>query len=138
MKRLALALVLFAFPAQAEIRTMQLRSPAAYDGDTLYVVVPELPTPLQRMSVRVLGIDTAEIRGKCEAEKVQARAARDFVLRVFRGQTTVTLDVIGWDKYGGRFDAHVQMPDGEDLGQALIAAGLARPYDGGKRQGWCD
>jgi hypothetical protein len=25
-----------------------------------------------------------------------------------------------------------------DLGAALIAAGLAQPYDGGRRPSWCD
>ncbi|WP_290897841.1 thermonuclease family protein [Hoeflea sp.] len=28
--------------------------------------------------------------------------------------------------------------DGRDVAKALIAAGLARPYDGGRREGWCD
>jgi endonuclease YncB( thermonuclease family) len=27
--------------------------------------------------------------------------------------------------------------DGRDLGEALIAAGLARPYSGRRRPGWC-
>ena len=44
------------------------------------------------------------------------------------------------DKYPRRVDAYVTMPDGRDLGLALIAAGLARPYSGGHRAGWggCD
>jgi endonuclease YncB( thermonuclease family) len=31
----------------------------------------------------------------------------------------------------------VTMPDGRDLGEALVSAGLARPYDRGQRQSWC-
>lgn len=135
--RLALLLCLLSSPAIAEPWTVRLRSPAAYDGDTLYLIVPELPEPLQRMSVRVLGVDTPEIRGRCEAEKRKAADARAFVLHAFRGATTVELDVVGWDKYGGRVDAHVTMPDGRDLASALIEAGLGRPYDGGARRGWC-
>jgi endonuclease YncB( thermonuclease family) len=27
--------------------------------------------------------------------------------------------------------------DGESLGESLIDAGYARPYAGGKKQGWC-
>ena len=41
-----------------------------------------------------------------------------------------------WDKYGGRIDAEVWIDD-ILLSDALIAAGLARPYNGGKRAGWC-
>ena len=138
MIRATALLLLLAFPAFAEPWTARLRSPAAYDGDTLSVIVPELPDPLQRMSVRVLGVDTPEIRGRCESERRKAADARAFVLFAFRGAETVEIDVIGWDKYGGRIDAHVRMPDGRDLATALIEAGLGRPYDGGRRAGWCD
>ena len=41
------------------------------------------------------------------------------------------------DKYPKRVDAYVRLPDGCDLGLALIAAGLARFYSGGHRAGWC-
>ncbi|SDF83921.1 thermonuclease family protein [Thalassobaculum litoreum] len=138
MRYLLILLCLIAAPAVAEPWTVKLRSPAAYDADTLYVLVPSLPESLQRMSIRVMGIDAPEIRGKCEREKVHARAARDFVLSALKGEEVVTVDVIGWDKYGGRIDAHVALPDGRDLGTVLVRAGLARVYDGGARRGWCD
>jgi len=28
--------------------------------------------------------------------------------------------------------------DGEDLAEELFVAGLARAYDGGQREGWCE
>ena len=28
--------------------------------------------------------------------------------------------------------------DGEDLAEELMVAGLARAYDGGQREGWCE
>ena len=37
---------------------------------------------------------------------------------------------------GGRVDATV-IADGADVGKVLIEEGLARPYSGGKRRGWC-
>lgn len=142
LSRLAALLCLLAAPAAAEPWTVQLdRSPGravAYDGDTLYVLVPELPGKLRQVSVRVLGIDTPEIRGRCEAERRLAVEARDYLVSLFEGADLVVLDVDGWDKYGGRIDARVITPDGRDLAALLVAAGLARPYDGGKRQGWCD
>jgi len=40
---------------------------------------------------------------------------------------------------GGRwmFTAEVVV-DGAPVAETMIAAGHARPYDGGRRQGWCD
>jgi endonuclease YncB( thermonuclease family) len=32
----------------------------------------------------------------------------------------------------------VHLPDGRDLGNVVVAAGLARPYTGGPRGGWCE
>ena len=40
------------------------------------------------------------------------------------------------DKYQSRIDAKVACPSG-DVSAALLAAGLVRPYNGGRRQGWC-
>ena len=34
--------------------------------------------------------------------------------------------------------ARVTTEAGDDLAALLIGARLARPYDGGTRQGWCD
>jgi endonuclease YncB( thermonuclease family) len=63
--------------------------------------------------------------------------ARDYTRALVAGKV-VTLTAIEPDKYDKRVDAYVQLPDGRDLGNALIAAGLGRPYSGGHRDGWCD
>ena len=47
--------------------------------------------------------------------------------------TNVTLG-----KYGGRIIADVLLADGRSLAALLIAEGLGREYDGGRREGWCD
>ena len=39
------------------------------------------------------------------------------------------------DRYG-RTLAHLTV-NGRDVGGVLIGEGLARPYNGGRRQGWC-
>ena len=49
----------------------------------------------------------------------------------------VLLEDVREDKYPKRVDAYVITPDGRDLGEALLSAGLARAYDGGQRQSWC-
>ena len=41
------------------------------------------------------------------------------------------------DKYAGRVLADVVTDDGTDLREAMLASGLARPYDGGGRDPWC-
>lgn len=82
-----------------------------------------------------LGIDTPEIRGKCAEEKALALKAKAALQELLKG------DVELWDihngKYAGRVLAHVTA-DGISVPDALINLGLARPYDGGKRSGWCD
>jgi endonuclease YncB( thermonuclease family) len=77
------------------------------------------------------------MRGKCESEKANARAAKAFTTRVIlQAGKTVTLSGLKWDKYGGRVDADVYV-GGQNLAALLIRQGYARPYGGEKRNGWC-
>lgn len=109
-----------------------------YDGDTLFVDIPNFPSILgEDMPIRVRGIDTPEIRGKCPEEKVIAKQARDQVRLWSENAERVELTNIERGKYF-RLVATVLI-DGEDIGEKLVKLGLARPYDGqGKRQGWCN
>lgn len=134
---LALALAAcIAPPAPAADRWLVLRAPIAYDGDTIYVTAANVAPELAEMSVRIRGIDTPEIRGDCPAEKAMALEARDYVRNLLSNGYPVEFTGLAWDKYGGRILATVDV-NGHDLGSMLIAEGLARPYDGGKRQSWC-
>ena len=109
----------------------------AYDGDTIYVNIPGLPGEIAEMSVRVRGVDTPEIRGKCETEKSLASKARDFARQSLKSAKHVEFCEPEWGRYGGRIVASVRI-DGKALDQELINQGLARPYDGKtKRQPWC-
>jgi len=85
---------------------------------------------------RIRGADAPEMEARCAAEKRLALAAKQFTTSRLVGRT-VLLEDVREDKYPKRVDAYVIMPDGRDLGEALISAGLARPYDGGHRQSWC-
>ena len=115
----------------------EYRNNLCYDGDTCYVIAPSLPVPLQKMSVRILGIDTPEIRGKCEEEKKLALEARAFANKMFRDAETIEFANLDWDKYGGRVLADVYI-DGKSYRDEIINTGLARPYDGGTKQEWCE
>lgn len=109
----------------------------AVDGDTLAFYALDFPKPLQKMSIRIDGIDTPEstYRAKCETEKKLGVEAKEFVkyrLTVCDLRVTVT----GWGKYGGRALGDIYLC-GEDLKHTLISKGYARPYDGGKKSDWC-
>ena len=109
----------------------------AYDGDTIHVTVPGLPAELSKMSIRLDGVDTPEIRGKCEAERQKAKAARAITRRwLLAHMTDIRVCNPKWGKYAGRIVARIKSGN-EDLTQALLKAGLGRVYHGGKRQGWC-
>lgn len=107
------------------------------DGDTLEVRVAIWLGQDVVTHVRLLGIDTPELRGKCDAEKAKAAAARDLLRSLVEGQP-VTLRDVAYDKYGGRVLALVSGADGKPLADRLITAGLARAYDGKARAGWCE
>ncbi|WP_430437926.1 thermonuclease family protein [Oceanibaculum nanhaiense] len=108
---------------------------SAYDGDTVTVRAWIWPGQSVETAVRVRGIDTPEIRGECESEKA-AVAARDHARQLLQEAGEVALAQIAPDKYGGRVVATL-LVDGEDFAELMLAAGHGRPYDGGRREGWC-
>ena len=115
----------------------EYRGNVCYDGDTCYVSAPVLPGKLSKMSVRVLGIDTPEIKGKCEKEKELALIGRQTANELFRAADVIEFKDLKWDKYGGRVLSNVYL-DGKLYSDILIEKGLARPYDGGAKKGWGD
>ena len=88
------------------------------------------------MSIRVLGIDTPEIRGKCSEEKKLALKARIFANKVFRSANKIEFKNLQWGKYGGRLLSDVYLDD-KLYSKMIIDEGLARPYDGKTKKGWC-
>jgi endonuclease YncB( thermonuclease family) len=108
------------------------------DGDTLTVNLPGLPAALNPVAVRLRSVDAPETggRAKCAAERKLAERATLFTRQAVTVARRIEFGSPSWDKYGGRVDAEVWV-DGELLADQLIAAGLARRYDRGKRAGWC-
>jgi endonuclease YncB( thermonuclease family) len=138
MKVLAFLLILFPSMALADwLELREFRGNVCYDGDTCYVTAKTLPTELQKMSIRILGIDTPEIRGDCDKEKALAVQGKELANSLFRAAKTIEFKNLDWDKYGGRILADVYL-DGELYSKKLIDAGLARPYFGDKKQSWCE
>ena len=108
-----------------------------YDGDTITFNLPNLhPIIGEKISVRVNGIDTPEIKGNCEKEKYKAQQAKEMVAEILKDAEQITLKNMERGKYF-RIAADV-LVDGEDLGDMLVEAGVAVRYDGGKKSHkWC-
>ncbi len=107
-----------------------------YDADTFRVNIAGWPSIVgQRMPIRVNGVDAPEIRGKCKEEKLAARLAKQYTVAMLRGAKRIELRNIRRGKYF-RVLADVYA-DGKSVAEELIGAGLARPYEGGTRGGWC-
>lgn len=121
-RALCLALLLLSLPAQSE----EYRSVQVVDGDTLRIA------GLGR--VRVVGVDTPELRGQCERERELAQQAHTFTRRFLRG-AVVEVVLLGKDRYS-RYLARVSV-EGRDLAEALIAAGLGRNCGPRRCNDWC-
>ena len=109
-----------------------------YDGDTIRFNLPLYPPIAGKdIRVRVNGIDTPEIKGKCKKEKYEAQQARDMVADILKDAEKITLKNMKRGKYF-RIAADVII-DGENLADMLIEAGMAIKYDGRKKNHkWCD
>ena len=105
------------------------------DGDTIEISAQVWLGLRLTSHVRIRGIDTPELRGECASEKAMAAQARDRLMRL--AGTSISIAHIADDKYAGRVLADAVAADGTNLGAAMLASGLARPYDGGTRGDWC-
>ena len=138
MKRLCVCLFcLMLLPAAALARRIESAMEAVVervvDGDTIKVVlVGDMPELFREESVRLRHCDTPEKRDERPEVAALAIRATDYTAsRIAPGQH-ITLHEVGFDKYGGRLLADVEV-DGVNLCRSLIDAGLAHPYEGGKK-----
>lgn len=127
-------------PPHADLRGAPARIAAeilyVVDGDTFDARLTVGPDRVVTARVRLRGVDTPELHGQCAAEERDAAAARG-VLRDLLADGGVILSSPGTDKYG-RVLADVSTRRTASVAAALLAAGVARPYQGGRRLGWCD
>ena len=110
---------------------------SVYDGDTFRVDIDSLPPIVgKNIPIRLNGVDSPEIRGKCEFEKDLALEARDFVRNKLANAKEIKLTKLQRGKYF-RVVADVYV-DGVSLEQELLENELAYKYTGGKKSSWCD
>jgi endonuclease YncB( thermonuclease family) len=136
MKKLLIVLTLLSFNLYAE--TVPFIK--VVDGDTIETKFASLPIGLQKVYIRISGIDTGETNylAKCQKEKDSGNLAAARVRQLLIGIKEVEILAPKWDKYGGRFDAGV-LVNGINIGNTLLAEGLAKPYYGtGPKPNWCN
>lgn len=105
------------------------------DGDTFDARIEVRPGFRVRTRVRLRGIDAPELHAACESERIGAEAAEQ-ALRAILIEGEVTIRDLGEDKYG-RLLGTVATRKTPNVSEALIAKGVVRRYDGGRRRGWC-
>jgi len=103
-----------------------------YDGDTVTVDIDlGFSMMLKGLKVRLVGIDTAELKSDDKQLKEKGLAARDWLRSKILDQD-VYLESGGLDKYG-RWLGKVYTKDGLCCNDELVKLGFAIAYDGGTK-----
>ena len=103
-----------------------------YDGDTITILakLPYDSSPLYKISVRINGINCAEIKGKTDDEKQCAQIAKQLLSELILYKK-IQLKNVQTEKYG-RMLADVFIGD-INISEYLLNAKLAVSYDGGTK-----
>ncbi|MDO1584746.1 thermonuclease family protein [Rhizobium oryzicola] len=123
----ALAETVVEGPVQAEVIRV-------VDGDTILVSAKPWPQQSIEVFVRLRGIDTPELKSRCETGRQAAEAARDALESMIADTSEIKLTHISADKYFGRIVADVALEDGTNPAAKLLAAGLGARYSGHGRK----
>ncbi|EPE37189.1 nuclease (plasmid) [Candidatus Photodesmus katoptron] len=110
---------------------------SVFDGDTFRANIHNVHSLIgNKIPIRVAGIDTPEIRGKCKKEKTLAKLAKQFTVNFLNSKDIIELRNVKRGKYF-RIVADVYVGN-KNLSEYLIHSGLAVYYDGGvKSKNWC-
>ena len=76
------------------------------------------------LSCRIYGINAPELATDA------GKAALTYAEQLCPAGTFVTALSHSWDKYGGRFDGTLTLPDGRDFATEMLTAGQAVPFKG--------
>lgn len=103
-----------------------------YDGDTITVAsrLPIRNSPIYKFPVRLIGIDSPEIKGSTENEKKLAKQSRDALHELVFDKNVILKDVTT-EKYG-RLLANVYIND-IHVNQWMLDNKYAVKYDGGTK-----
>jgi len=107
-----------------------------YDGDTVHVVF-KMPSSndCYKWVIRIMGIDTPEIKSKNTYEKQLAVKARDFLRNLILDKMII-IECLDFDKYG-RLLGNLYIEGNEkSISNMMIEKGFAKAYDGGTKIKW--
>lgn len=109
-----------------------------HDGGGADCVVDGDTFRMGAMKIRIADIDTPETHPARCAREAELGAAATRRLHALLNGGAIALAPIDRDadRYGRKL--RLVLVDGVNVGDTLIAEGLARPYEGGRRAGWCD
>ncbi len=103
------------------------------DGDTFIIDIPNIPDVFgKNIAVRIRGIDTPELNDSREEIRKISIQAKEELERLLLNAKEITLYNLGRDKYF-RLLASVKV-DNVDVSEYLIKKGLAKKYNGGKKE----
>lgn len=97
---------------------------SVHDGDTLRVMADLGFEVYARVDVRLAGCNAPEL------SQPGGQAAKAWLAGVLPVGSPVRIVSHGADKYGGRWDCDVTLPNGDDLVTAGVAAGVLVRWDG--------
>lgn len=102
------------------------------DGDTVILSCLGADT----VRARLMGFDTPEThRPGCAREALLGQEATRRLRALLAAPGGITIELGGWDRYERRLITIAV--NGRDVGETLIAEGLALPYRRGQRPDWC-
>lgn len=103
------------------------------DGDTFMINIPNIPDVFgKNIAVRIRGIDTPELNDSREEIRKISIQAKEELEKLLLNAKEITLYNLGRDKYF-RLLASVKV-DNVDVSEYLIKKGLAKKYNGGKKE----
>ena len=128
MRFLAVSVATIALLGDAHAEPVERARVHVVDGDSV---------TLDGVEWRLKGFDAAEINSaKCEAERRLGIIAKRRLMELLAAAKVIDLSTDGaTDRY--RRPLGDLVIDGVNVRETLISEGLARPYNGGYRKGWC-
>jgi len=114
-----------------------------YDGDTCHIVF-KMPNSNEyyKWIIRIIGIDTPELKSKNANEKKAAIEARDFIRNLILDKI-IMVECLDFDKYGRLLgelyiDDNTSLTSLYPLSKLMIEKGYAKAYDGGTKAGFIE
>lgn len=120
------------------------------DGDTLLLGLV-LGDATLKISLRVLGVDCPETKKASALEMQAGEKAKEYVQKLYAGESILAIKLMSVDKWGARWVGYAQVPTktkgkckcacgatGSCLSTLLLEKGLAKAYQGAKKEPWTE